>query len=102
MGRGGISEVELGLVASDSLGGFVVGSGGFLGGVVGAEPHSHTLVRVPNLRRPFSPRPLPDSSVHVLPNPRSGGTLLFLHPNRFLGILARPCNPRKNEIFFHR
>lgn len=56
-------EVEFGLVASESEGGLVVGSGGGFRRVESAEPNSDGLKWVPNLRRPFSPRPLPHSSV---------------------------------------
>lgn len=64
--RSGGGEVEFGLVAADAFGGGVVGSGGFLGGGEGAEPDADTLVWVPYFCSPFSPWPLPDSSVHVL------------------------------------
>ena len=73
--RSGGREVELGLVAADALGGVVVGSGGFLGGGEGAEPDADALMWVPYFRGPLAPRPLPDSSVHVLPS--SPTTLLF-------------------------
>ncbi|BAT16046.1 Os12g0168150, partial [Oryza sativa Japonica Group] len=60
---GVLGEVELGAAAAEAEGGAVVGAGGVLGGVEGAEPHARRLVRVPDLRRPLPPRPLPHPSV---------------------------------------
>lgn len=103
MARGVIDEVELGLVASDALGSLVVGSGGFLGGAIGAEPHPHTFVRIPNFSRPFSPRPLPDSSVYIFASPGHGPPFLplLLRPIHFLGVLPRPCkSPAPIKIIY--
>lgn len=58
-----LREVELGLVAAESEGGFVVGAGGGLGGLEGSEPNSGGFEWVSDLRRPFSPWPLSHSSV---------------------------------------
>jgi len=60
-------EIELGLVSADADGGVVVGASGFLGSGECAEPDAHTLAWVPYFRSPLAPRPLPDSSVDVLP-----------------------------------
>uniref|UniRef100_J3MUT9 Uncharacterized protein n=1 Tax=Oryza brachyantha TaxID=4533 RepID=J3MUT9_ORYBR len=58
-----VGEVDLGLGALEADGGRVVGAGGFLGGVEGPEPHPRRLHRVPDLRRPLPPRPLPHAAV---------------------------------------
>lgn len=60
-------EIEFGAVASEAQGRLVVGSGGGLRRVEGAEPNSGGFVGVPYLGRPFSPRPLSDSSVSSSP-----------------------------------
>lgn len=88
-----VGKVELGLVATDTLGCFVVSSGGFFGCVVGAEPNSDAFVWVSNLRRPLSPRPLPYSSVHVLPNSRS--LRLPLRSALLFSLPIRHYNPKK-------
>jgi len=54
--------------ATQLNGGVIVHNGGFLGGVVGAQPQPHAARRVPYLRRPLPPRPLPHSA--ELPRPR--------------------------------
>lgn len=59
-------EVEFGSVSSKPEGGFVIGSGGGLRGVKGAEPDPGGFVWVANLRGPFAPRTLPDSPVSSL------------------------------------
>ena len=64
-----VGEVNLGFLSSDFPSFPVVGSGGFLGGVEGAEPNSNPFSRVANLRRPFPPRTLPYAPVQVLPRP---------------------------------
>ncbi|GER47580.1 glutamate receptor ionotropic [Striga asiatica] len=68
--RGG--EVGLGLGAAEGPGGAVVGHGGLLGGVEGAEPHARLLPRVADLRRVPAPRPLPNAPVVALPRGRHG------------------------------
>jgi hypothetical protein len=65
--RGGLGEVELGAAAAEPERGAVVGPRGGLGRIEGAQPHARRLVRVPDLRRPLPPRPLPHSAV---PPPR--------------------------------
>jgi len=54
--------------ATQLNGGVVVHNGGFLGSVVGAQPEPDAARRVPYLRRPLPPRPLPHST--ELPRPR--------------------------------
>lgn len=67
-----LREVELGLVAPEAESGFVVGSGGGLGGVEGAEPYSGGFERVSYLGCPFPPWSLSYPSVF------SGPRLLLL------------------------
>ncbi|GER34021.1 63 kDa inner membrane family protein [Striga asiatica] len=62
---GVLGEVELRAVAAETEGGLVVGSGGGLGSVECAEPHTSGFLWVPNLGGPFAPRPLTDSSVFL-------------------------------------
>lgn len=64
-----LGEVELSLGPFEAKGGIVIGDGGVLGGVKGAEPHSSSLVRVSDFRRPFAPWPLPYPS--IIPSPWS-------------------------------
>jgi len=71
-------EVELGLVSADAQGGVVVGASGFLGSGECAEPQAQTLAWVPYFCSPLAPRPLPDSSVGVLPYSRNHSFLLHL------------------------
>lgn len=59
-------EVEFCSVSTETERGFVVGSGGCLGRVEGAQPHPGGFVWVPDFRRPFAPWPLPDSPVSSL------------------------------------
>ena len=56
-------EIELGFAATESQGCTVVGSGSGLGGVESSKPDSGGLLRVANFGSPFSPWPLPHSSV---------------------------------------
>uniref|UniRef100_A0A804MGZ9 Uncharacterized protein n=1 Tax=Zea mays TaxID=4577 RepID=A0A804MGZ9_MAIZE len=58
-----LREVELGLGALEPQRRLVVGDGGVLRRVEGAEPHPRRLLGVPDLRRPLAPRPLPHPSV---------------------------------------
>lgn len=60
---GVLGKVELRSAAPEAEGGFVVRPGGGLGGREGAEPDAGRLVRIPDLRRPFAPRPLSNTSV---------------------------------------
>lgn len=62
-----LGEVELGLGALEAQRRFVVGDGGVLSRVKGAEPHTSRFLGVPDLRRPLSPWPLPHPSVVPLP-----------------------------------
>lgn len=56
-------KIEFCSVSSESQCGFVVGSCGGFRRVECSEPHSCRLVWISNLRCPFSPWPLPNSSV---------------------------------------
>lgn len=56
---GGRREVGLGLGAAELASGGVVGFGGFLGGVEGAEPDAALLAGVPYLGGVTAPWPLP-------------------------------------------
>jgi len=60
--RAGRGEVDLGLAAAEAACLDVVGPGGVLGGVEGAEPDAGALVRVADLRRPLAPGALPDAA----------------------------------------
>jgi len=71
-------EVGAGFVASEESGGLVVGLGGGLGGLEGAEPHSDLLRGVLDLGHPAPRRALPDADelavviAALLPAPRLG------------------------------
>jgi len=60
---GGRGEVGLGFGAAEVAGGGVVGSGGFLGGVEGAEPDAGFLPRVADLGGVAAPGALADAAV---------------------------------------
>ena len=64
-----VGEIDFGFLAADFSGFFVVGSGGFFGGVEGAKPDTNSFTWIANLRGPFAPGPLPDPSVEVFPLP---------------------------------
>ena len=57
-----LGEVELGAAAAEAERGLVVGARRGLGCLERAEPHARRLVRVPDLRRPLPPRPLPHAA----------------------------------------
>jgi hypothetical protein len=59
--RGG--EVEVRARAVEEERGAVVGAGGVLGGGEGAEPLARPLPRLPDLRHPLAPAPLPHAAV---------------------------------------
>ena len=67
-----LREVELGLGALEPERRLVVGDGGVLRRVEGAQPHPRRLLGVPDLRRPLPPWPLPHPS--VVPPPACGCT----------------------------
>lgn len=66
---GELGEVELGPVATEAEGGLVIGPGSGLSRVERPKPHPGGFVRVPYLRCPFAPRPLPHSPVLSPPLP---------------------------------
>ena len=62
--RGGEVEVRAGAVEEER--GAVVGARGVLGGGEGAEPLAGALPRLPDLRHPLAPAPLPHAAVPEL------------------------------------
>ncbi|KAF9673257.1 hypothetical protein SADUNF_Sadunf10G0005500 [Salix dunnii] len=80
-------EVEFGFITTDALRGFIISFCGFLSCVVSAQPNSNTFVWVSYFGCPFSPWPLPYSSVHVL-----SGSLSLLVTSSLLYCLAWPLN----------
>lgn len=59
-------EVEVGAGPVEEERGAVVGPGGVLGGGEGAEPLARALPRLPDLRHPLPPAPLPHAAVPEL------------------------------------
>lgn len=57
--RGAVGEVEAGGAAAEAEEGGVEGAGGFLGGVVGAQPDALPAVGEADLRHPLPPLALP-------------------------------------------
>lgn len=72
----GARKVGLSLRPPEGDGGGVVGPGGVLGGVEGAEPHPGFLPGIPDLGRKPPPRPLPDAAVPNLHRHRRGSRSL--------------------------
>lgn len=64
-----VGEVDLCLLAADPAGLAVVCAGGLLSSGEGAQPYPNAFHRVADLRCPLPPRPMPYSSVQVLPLP---------------------------------
>lgn len=58
-----LGEVEFGSSATEAEGGRVVRPRCLFGSLERAQPHPRRLVGIPDLRRPFSPRPLADAAV---------------------------------------
>ena len=69
-GRGGVEEVGAGLDAAHGPGGAVVGAGGLLGGVEGAEPAPLLRLRVADLGGVPAPGAATDAAV---PDTAGGG-----------------------------
>ncbi|KAI5399109.1 hypothetical protein KIW84_064473 [Lathyrus oleraceus] len=85
-----VGEINLSFFAAYFSSFFVISSSSFFSSVESTKPNTNTFPRITNLRSPFSPRTLPDSSVEIFP--------LFFHRlfNSFINCSTK--NPNETTI----